>query len=80
MKAPRYPILSIFVKDILASESAFSTSGRVISQVRNSLSDDTIEALLCCQNWLKASITENSNVISAPLRTIEEEDINVEGQ
>ncbi|KAJ3702937.1 hypothetical protein LUZ61_006642 [Rhynchospora tenuis] len=87
MKAPRYPILSKLVRDILAvpistvvSESAFRTSGRVISQVRNSLSDDTIEALLCCQDWLKASITENSNIIGAPLGTIEEEDINVEGQ
>ncbi|KAJ3696442.1 hypothetical protein LUZ61_000147 [Rhynchospora tenuis] len=89
LKAPRYPLLSKLVKDILAvpistvaSESAFSTSGRVISQWRSSLSDDTIEALLCVQDWLRASIAENANanIVGAPLGIIEEEELNVEGQ
>ncbi|KAJ3708441.1 hypothetical protein LUZ61_012146 [Rhynchospora tenuis] len=89
LKAPRYPLLSKLVRDILAvpistvaSESAFSTSGRVISQWRSSLSDDTIEALLCVQDWLRASIAENANanIVGAPLGTIEEEELNVEGQ
>ncbi|KAJ1690785.1 hypothetical protein LUZ63_014940 [Rhynchospora breviuscula] len=53
MKVPKYPVLSRLAWDILAvpistvaSESTFSTSGRVLSPVRNSLSDESIEALL----------------------------------
>ncbi|KAJ1688414.1 hypothetical protein LUZ63_019804 [Rhynchospora breviuscula] len=87
MKEPRFPVLARLTRDILAvpistvaSESAFSTSGRVLSQVRSSLSDESIEALLCAQDWLRVSIAETGKIISAPLWTIEEEDINEEGQ
>ncbi|KAJ4811606.1 Zinc finger BED domain-containing protein DAYSLEEPER [Rhynchospora pubera] len=87
MKAPRFPVLAQLTRDILAvpistvaSESAFSTSGRVLSQVRSSLSDESIEALLCAQDWLRVSIAETGKLIPAPLWTIEEEDINEEGQ
>ncbi|KAJ3700301.1 hypothetical protein LUZ61_004006 [Rhynchospora tenuis] len=80
MKSPRFPILSKLVRDILAvpisivaSESTFSTSGRVLSQVRSSLSDESIEALLCAQDWLRVSIAETGKIIGAPLWTIEEE-------
>ncbi|KAJ3707840.1 hypothetical protein LUZ61_011545 [Rhynchospora tenuis] len=65
MKAPRFPVLAQLPRDILAvpistvaSESAFSSSGRVLSQVRSSLSDKSIEALLCAQDWLRASIAD----------------------
>ncbi|KAJ4753782.1 hypothetical protein LUZ62_088187 [Rhynchospora pubera] len=63
LKSPKYPILSQLTKDILAvpistvaSESAFSTSGRILSPARSSLNDESIEALLCAQDWLRASI------------------------
>ncbi|KAJ1688149.1 hypothetical protein LUZ63_019539 [Rhynchospora breviuscula] len=63
MKEPRFPVLAQLTRDILAvpistvaSESAFSISGRVLSQVRSSLSDESIEALLCAQDWLRVSI------------------------
>ncbi|KAJ1697309.1 hypothetical protein LUZ63_005821 [Rhynchospora breviuscula] len=66
LKSPKYPILSQLTKDILvvpistvASESAFSTSGRVLSPARSSLNDESIEALLCAHDWLRASINEN---------------------
>jgi hAT family C-terminal dimerisation region len=41
----------------VASESTFSTSGRTLNPVRNSLSNESIEALVCDQDWLRASVT-----------------------
>lgn len=61
VQSPKYPILSCMARDVLAvpastvaSESAFSTGGRVISDYRSRLSSDTVEALICLQDWLKA--------------------------
>ncbi|KAH9768573.1 hypothetical protein KPL71_011654 [Citrus sinensis] len=53
--ANRYPTLARIARDILAipittvaSESAFSTGGRVVSPHRNKLHPSTLEALMCC--------------------------------
>ncbi|KAJ1692993.1 hypothetical protein LUZ63_009691 [Rhynchospora breviuscula] len=80
MKVPKYPILSRLARDILAvpistvaSEYVFSTSGWVLSPSRSSISDDSIEALLCAQDWLRASITENSEHFGEPLWIIDED-------
>ncbi|KAL6659648.1 hypothetical protein ACP70R_002477 [Stipagrostis hirtigluma subsp. patula] len=58
----KYPILSKLAKDVLAvpvstvaSESAFSTGGRVISSFRSSLSPKMAEVLICAQSWLRTS-------------------------
>ncbi|KAJ1693550.1 hypothetical protein LUZ63_010248 [Rhynchospora breviuscula] len=66
LKAAKYPILSRLARDILAvpistvaSESTFSNSGRTLSPIRSSLNDESIEALICAQDWLRASVTEN---------------------
>ncbi|CAN1301470.1 Putative AC9 transposase [Linum perenne] len=47
------------VRDVLAvpisfvaSESAFSTRGRVLSNFRISLTPDIVEALICAEDWL----------------------------
>ncbi|KAF1881864.1 hypothetical protein Lal_00038505 [Lupinus albus] len=55
----KYKILSIMARDVfvipvstVASESCFSTSGRVIDVFRSSLSPKMVEALICTQNWL----------------------------
>ncbi|KAJ4794976.1 Zinc finger BED domain-containing protein RICESLEEPER 1 [Rhynchospora pubera] len=79
LKSPKYPILSQLTRDILAvpistvtSESAFSTSDRVLSPARSSLNDESIETLLCAQDWLRASIRENGENIGEPLWTIDE--------
>ena len=37
---------------IVASESAFSTNGRVVSKHRSRLHPNTLEALMCAQSWL----------------------------
>ena len=66
LNANRYPILARIARNILAipittvaSESAFSTGGRVVSAHRNKLHPSTLEALMCCQSWLRAY---NSNM------------------
>ncbi|KAF2310785.1 hypothetical protein GH714_017196 [Hevea brasiliensis] len=50
------------VRDILAvpastvaSESAFSTSGRVLDAFRSSLTPKIVEDLICAQDWLRSS-------------------------
>ncbi|RVX04747.1 putative AC transposase [Vitis vinifera] len=55
----KYPTLQMIVRDIyaipvstVASESAFSTGGRVVSKHRSRLHPDTLEALMCAQSWL----------------------------
>ncbi|PWA71752.1 zinc finger BED domain-containing protein RICESLEEPER 2 [Artemisia annua] len=62
LNSPRLPIVSKMEKDILciqvstvASESAFSASGRVLDPYRNSLSPSIVEALVCTQDWNRTS-------------------------
>ncbi|XP_065865513.1 uncharacterized protein [Euphorbia lathyris] len=38
-----------------ASESAFSTGGRVLDSFRSALTPRIVEALVCAQNWLRCS-------------------------
>ena len=59
MNGARFPTLQRIARDIfsipvstVASESSFNTSGRVIAPHRGSLHEDTVEALMCNQNWL----------------------------
>ncbi|KAL8541599.1 hypothetical protein ACS0TY_002751 [Phlomoides rotata] len=57
--ALKYPNLQLIARDVLAIpisivafESAFSTGGRFISPHRSRLHHDTLEALMCSQDWL----------------------------
>ncbi|XP_050238317.1 zinc finger BED domain-containing protein RICESLEEPER 2-like [Mercurialis annua] len=56
----RFPVLSRLARDILAvpvstvaSESAFSTGGRVLDDFRSCLTPKIVEALICTQDWLR---------------------------
>ncbi|GJT86920.1 zinc finger BED domain-containing protein RICESLEEPER 2-like protein [Tanacetum coccineum] len=58
----KFPILSQVARHVLAmpvstvaSESAFSTGGRVIDKFRSSLTPKTAEALICTQDWLRST-------------------------
>jgi hypothetical protein len=46
--------MAILVSTV-ASESAFSTGGRVLDSFSSSLSSLTVDALICCQNWLRST-------------------------
>jgi hypothetical protein len=57
---PRYPILSMMARDVLgtpmstvAPELAFSIRGRVLDNCRSSLNADTLQALICTQDWMR---------------------------
>lgn len=64
--SPKFPVLSLLAKDILAvqassvaSESAFSTSGRVLDPSRSCLTHYMIEVLICTEQWLTCEIRMN---------------------
>ncbi|CAN0914821.1 Zinc finger BED domain-containing protein RICESLEEPER 2 [Linum grandiflorum] len=62
LNAFKCPVLSEMAKDILAvpistvaSESCFSTGGRVLDDFRSSLTPTIVEALICAEDWLRTS-------------------------
>ncbi|CAI0391488.1 unnamed protein product [Linum tenue] len=64
LNGARYPILQEIARDILAvpvtsvaSESSFSTSGRLLDPNRCKLHYTTIEALMCTKSWLQNSVS-----------------------
>ncbi|KAJ9568123.1 hypothetical protein OSB04_004089 [Centaurea solstitialis] len=71
VNSARFPVLSKLARDVLAvpistvaSESTFSTSGRVLDNFRSSLTPKIVEALICTQDWLRGptqpvSVEEN---------------------
>ena len=62
VNSSRFPTLAKMARDILAipistvaSESAFSTSGRILDDFRTSLTPFMVQALVCTQDWLRRS-------------------------
>ncbi|CAL5321262.1 unnamed protein product [Camellia sinensis] len=63
VNSSKYRVLSQVARDVLAipvstvaSESAFSTGGRILDPFRSSLSPMMVEALICTQNWLQSIV------------------------
>ena len=62
MNSSKYQLLSKVALDVLAiplsevaSKSTFSIGGRVLDPFRSSLLPNTVEMLICGQNWLRAT-------------------------
>ncbi|KAJ9546552.1 LOW QUALITY PROTEIN: hypothetical protein OSB04_019095 [Centaurea solstitialis] len=74
----KFPILSQLARHVLAmpistvaSESAFSTGGRVIDKYRSSLNPKTAEALICTQDWIRSSLVD-IELLDMSIASIEE--------
>lgn len=68
--AHKYPIVSRIAKDVLAapassvaSESAFSTGGRILSDYRSRMIETTVESLICLQDWMRPRGTNHVGTI-----------------
>jgi hypothetical protein len=66
LNASRFPVLARLARDVLAipvstvaSESAFSTGGRVLDDFRTSLTPFMVQVLVCSQDWLRRSTPIN---------------------
>ncbi|KAL0446222.1 UNVERIFIED_CONTAM: Zinc finger BED domain-containing protein RICESLEEPER 1 [Sesamum latifolium] len=81
----KYPNLQRMARDILAipvstvaSESAFSTTGRLVSPHRSKLHPNTLEALMCSYRWLWNEVNGTCSTIdelkNCPTILDEEED------
>ncbi|WVZ86453.1 hypothetical protein U9M48_033226 [Paspalum notatum var. saurae] len=69
MHSASYPILARIARDVLAvpastvaSESAFSTGERIISDYRSRLKSKTVEALICLQDWIRSDDSTLDNI------------------
>ena len=61
----KFSVLAEIARDVLAipltsvaSESTFSTGGRIVDHFWSSLASKIAEALICCQNWLRSPISK----------------------
>ena len=79
MNESRFPILARLARDVLpipvstvASESVFSTGGRILDDFRTSLTPFMVQALICTQDWLRRSTPVNIEEDAEELAKLEE--------
>ncbi|KAL4191417.1 hypothetical protein AMTRI_Chr07g29800 [Amborella trichopoda] len=65
LNAPKFANLSKMARDVLvilvstvALESSFSTVGRILAEYRSSLKPETVQALMCAQDWLHNDVED----------------------
>ena len=80
-QSSRFPILSRMARDVLsipistvASESAFSSSGRILDDFRTSLTPFMVEALICTNDWVRRATPINVAENTEELSKLEEGD------
>lgn len=63
VNSSKYKVLSLLARDVLAMpvstvafELAFSTGGRVLDPFGSSFNPETVEMLVCTQNWLQSNV------------------------
>ncbi|CAI0464031.1 unnamed protein product, partial [Linum tenue] len=63
VNAGKYPLLQEVARDLpvvpvtsVASESAFSSGGRLLDPHRSRLHFETVEALMCSRSWIQSDI------------------------
>jgi hypothetical protein len=68
VNSTKFPVIAQIARDVLAilittvaSESAFSTGGRVLDPFWSLLAPTTIEALICSHNWLRSKPISGGN-------------------
>ncbi|KAF2296659.1 hypothetical protein GH714_000957 [Hevea brasiliensis] len=78
----KYPTLQLIAGDFLvvpvstvASESTFSTGGKVVNIYQSRLREDTLEALMCSQNWLWVEIEAACSIEKTSCLCDVEEDV-----
>ena len=74
-----FPTMEKIARDVLAvpistvaSESVFSTGGRVLDPFRSSLTPKIVESLICAQDWLCSSPIPNVEEALEDLEQLEE--------
>ncbi|XP_055835093.1 uncharacterized protein LOC129903566 [Solanum dulcamara] len=79
MNSARFPILAEMARDVLAvpvssvaSESAFSTGGRLLDSFRSSLTPNLVQALVCLQDWLRSEKLQQSVSVEEDLDNLEQ--------
>ncbi|CAN1221736.1 Putative AC transposase [Linum grandiflorum] len=67
VKTGKYPLLQEVARDLLAvlvtsvaSESTFSSGGRLLDPHRNKLHFGTVEALMCTRSWIKDDLIKGN--------------------
>lgn len=85
VNSARFPILSKMARDVLAipistvaSESAFSTGGRVLDPFRSSLTPRIVQSLICTADWLRSIMaTQKKTSIEEDLDELEKLDMDL---
>ncbi|CAN0919015.1 Putative AC transposase, partial [Linum grandiflorum] len=71
LNGPKYPTLQVIAKDVLvvpitsvASESAFTSGGRLLDPHKSRLHWNTVETLMCTRSWMQDETKKDIFLVS----------------